>query len=81
MSEITLGQIGGFLGLVVPILTVLWFLFKIYTKIETNDKLTRANLKATKVMLDYFIEDKIGNGDFKSARKEIDEALLERKEN
>lgn len=78
MQNVTLGQIGAFVGIVTPILGVLWFLFKIYRKIETNDKLTRANLKATKVMLDHFIEDKIGNGEFRKAREEIDEALIEK---
>lgn len=78
MQNITLSQIGGFIGIVTPILGVLWFLFKIYRKIETNDKLTRANLKATKVMLDHFIEDKIGNGEFRKAREEIDEVLIEK---
>ncbi len=31
------------------------------------------------MMLDHFIEDKIGNGEFKQARQEIDDILLERK--
>ena len=79
MENITIGQIGSLLDIVTPILGVLWFLFKIYSKIEVNDKLTRANLKATKVMLDHFIEDKIGNGEFKQAREEIDTVLIERK--
>ena len=77
MENITIGQIGGFIGIVTPILGVLWFLFKIYRKIEANDKITRANLKATKVMLDHFIEDKVGNGEFRKAREEIDEVLIE----
>lgn len=76
MENITLGQIAAFCGVITPILGVFWFLFKIYQKIEANDRLTRANLKATKVMLDQFIENKIGNGEFKSARQEIDEALI-----
>lgn len=76
MGSFTIGEIAGFLGIVTPILGVLWFLFKIYQKIENNDALTRANLKATKVMLDHFIEDKIGNGEFKAAREEIDNALI-----
>lgn len=76
MGSFTIGEIAGFLGIVTPILGVLWFLFKIYQKIENNDALTRANLKATKVMLDHFIEDKIGNGEFKAARDEIDDALI-----
>lgn len=76
MGNLTIGDIGTFIGIVLPILGVLFFLFKIYQKIETNDALTRANLKATKVMLDHFIEDKIGNGEFKAARDEIDNALL-----
>lgn len=78
LESITIGQIAGFLGIVTPILGVLWFLFKIYQKIEANDKLTRANLKATKVMLDHFIEDKVGNGEFKQARQEIDDVLIEK---
>lgn len=77
MENITIGQIGAFIGIVTPILGVLWFLFKIYRKIEANDKITRANLKATKVMLDHFIEDKVGNGEFRKAREEIDEVLIE----
>lgn len=76
MGNLTIGDIGTFLGIVLPILGVLFFLFKIYQKIENNDTLTRANLKATKVMLDHFIEDKIGNGEFKAARDEIDNALI-----
>lgn len=76
MENITLGQIAGFLGIAIPILGVLWFLFKIYRKIESNDELTRAGLKATKTMLDYFISDKVGNGEFKKARDEIDNVLL-----
>lgn len=48
-------------------------------KIENNDILTKTNLKATKVMLDHFIEDKVGNGEFKQARKEIDEVLIGKK--
>lgn len=77
MENITIGQIGAFIGIITPILGVLWFLFKIYRKIEANDKITRANLKATKVMLDHFIEDKVGNGEFRKAREEIDEVLIE----
>lgn len=77
MENITIGQIGAFIAILTPILGVLWFLFKIYRKIEANDKITRANLKATKVMLDHFIEDKIGNGEFRKAREEIDEVLIE----
>jgi len=76
LGSVSIGEIAGFLGIVTPILGVLWFLFKIYQKIENNDTLTRANLKATKVMLDHFIADKIGNGEFKAAREEIDNALL-----
>lgn len=76
MENITVGEIAAFLGILLPILGVLWFMFKIYQKIENNDVLTRANLKATKVMLDHFIEDKIGNGEFKAARDEIDNALI-----
>ena len=34
-------------------------------------------LQATKVMLDHFIEDKVGNGEFRKAREEIDEVLIE----
>ena len=40
MENITIGQIGAFIGIVTPILGVLWFLFKIYRKIEANDKIT-----------------------------------------
>jgi hypothetical protein len=76
LENITVGEIAAFLGILLPILGVLWFMFKIYQKIENNDVLTRANLKATKVMLDHFIEDKIGNGEFKAARDEIDNALI-----
>lgn len=74
--NVTLGQIGGFIGIITPIVGVLFFLFKIYQKLETNDKLTRVNLEATKVMLDQFITDKIGNGEFKQARSKIDEVLI-----
>ena len=44
---------------------------------HNSEKLAKVNIKATKVMLDHFIEDKIGNGEFKQARKEIDEVLIE----
>ncbi len=76
MEQITLGQLAGLIGIVLPILGVLWFLFKIYQKIEVNDKMTRINLKATKVMLNHFIENKIGNGDFKAVRQEIEDVLI-----
>lgn len=44
--------------------------------IKKNDGLTRVNLKATKVMLDHFIEKGVGNGEFKETRQEIDEVLI-----
>ena len=80
MEQITLSQVAGFISIVLPILGVLWFLFKIYQKIEVNDKMTRINLKATNVMLNHFIENKIGNGEFKAVRKEIESVLLGEKE-
>jgi hypothetical protein len=76
LENLTLGQIAGGLAVGIPIITALWFLFKIYTKILQNEKLTIASLKAITVMLDHFIENKIGNGEFKKAREEIDDALL-----
>lgn len=76
LEHITIGQLAGLISIILPILGVLWFLFKIYQKIETNDKLTRTNLKATKVMLNHFIENKIGNGDFKNIRQEIEDVLI-----
>lgn len=78
MESITLGQVASALGIIGSIIGVFWFLFRIYEKIDNNDKLTRVNLKATKVMLDHFIEDKIGNGEFRKARDEIDEVLIEK---
>lgn len=74
--DITLKELSMFIGMITPVVGVLYFLFKIYHKLETNDKLTKANLKATKVMLDQFISDKIGNGEFKEVRQEIDEVLI-----
>lgn len=76
VSSITLGQLAIGLSIIIPILTALWFLFKIYTKILQNEKLTRASLGAITVMLDHFIENKIGNGEFKKAREEINNVLL-----
>ena len=78
MENITLGQVASALGIIGTIIGVFWFLFRIYAKIDSNDKLTRVNLKATKVMLDHFIEDKVGNGEFRKARDEIDEVLIEK---
>lgn len=74
--ELTIKEISNFLAIITPIIGVFYFLFKIYHKLETNDKLTRVNLKATKVMLDQFISDKVGNGEFKEARAEIDDVLI-----
>nr|DAI63193.1 MAG TPA: hypothetical protein [Caudoviricetes sp.] len=86
MENITIGQIVIAISILSTIGGVLLYLAKIYKKvletsqkIDSTDVLTRANLKATKVMLDHFIEDKIGNGEFKHARQEIDEVLIERK--
>lgn len=76
MDNLTIGEIGKAIALITPIVGIFFFLFKIYNKIDSNDKLTRVSLKATKVMLDHFIEDKIGNGEFRQARKEIDDALI-----
>ena len=86
MESITIGQIVGAITILAVLGGVLMYLAKIYKKlietnqkIENNDLLTKTNLKATKVMLDHFIEDKIGNGEFKQARKEIDEVLIGKK--
>lgn len=86
MENITIGQIMVVISILSTIGGVLIYLAKIYKKvletnrkIDSNDVLTRTNLKATKVMLDHFIEDKIGNGEFKQARQEIDDILIERK--
>lgn len=86
MESITIGQIVGAIAILTVLGGVLMYLAKIYKKlietnqkIENNDLLTKTNLKATKVMLDHFIEDKIGNGEFKQARKEIDEVLIGKK--
>lgn len=83
MESITIGQIVGAISTLTVLGGVLVFLSKIYkkvietnNKIENNDLLTKTNLKATKVMLDHFIEDKIGNGEFKEARREIDKVLI-----
>ena len=76
MENITVGQIAGAIAIITPIAGIFFFLFKIYMKIDNNDKLTRVSLKATKVMLDHFIEDKIGIGEFRQARKEIDDVLI-----
>ena len=86
MESITIGQIVGAISTLGILGGFLIFLAKIYSKvietnskIENNDLLTKTNLKATKVMLDHFIEDKVGNGEFKQARKEIDEVLIGKK--
>lgn len=76
MNNITLGQIAVSLSIIIPILTALWFLFKIYSKILQNEKLTRASLGAITVMLDHFIENKVGNGEFRKARDEINDVLI-----
>ena len=77
MENLTLGQIVADIAIVSTLLGVFGVLFKIYRKIDNSEKLAKVNIKATKVMLDHFIEDKIGNGEFKQARKEIDEVLIE----
>ena len=79
MENVTLGQITGALVVGIPIITALWFLFKIYIKILQNEKLTIASLKAVSVMLDHFIENKIGNGEFKKVREQIDDVLFDKK--
>ena len=85
MESITIGEIVGAIAILTVLGGVLMYLAKIYKKlietnqkIENNDLLTKTNLKATKVMLDYFIEDKVGNGEFKQARQEIDKVLIEK---
>ncbi len=77
MENLTLGQIVADIAIVSTLLGVFSMLFKIYRKINNSEKLAKVNIKATKVMLDHFIEDKIGNGEFKKAREEIDEVLIE----
>ena len=77
MENLTLGQIAADIAIIGTLLGVFGVLFKIYRKIDNSEKLAKVNIKATKVMLDHFIEDKIGNGEFKQARKEIDEVLIE----
>jgi hypothetical protein len=78
MESVTLQQLANIFSLLPTGISVgvLYFSFKIYKKIERNDALTKVNLKATKVMLDQFISDKVGNGEFKAIRAEIDEALI-----
>lgn len=77
MENLTLGQIVADIAIVSTLLGVFGMLFKIYRKINNSEKLAKVNIKATKVMLDHFIEDKIGNGEFRRAREEIDEVLIE----
>ena len=86
IESITIGQVVAGIITLSVLGGVLAYLGKIYKtlivtnqKIENNDLLTKTNLKATKVMLDHFIEDKIGDGEFKQARKEIDEVLIGKK--
>jgi hypothetical protein len=69
MGNVTIKEIGVILSDWVPILTAIVFLVKIYLMIKGNTLLTRVNLKATKVMLDHFIEDKIGNGELSKREK------------
>lgn len=76
MENITVGQVAEAIAIIIPIAGIFFFLFKIYMKIDSDHKLTIVSLKATKVMLDHFIEDKIGNGEFRQARKEIDDVLI-----
>ena len=85
MESITIGEIVGAIAILTVLGGVLMYLAKIYKKlietnqkIENNDLLTKTNLKATKVMLDYFIEYNVGNGEFKQARQEIDKVLIEK---
>lgn len=77
MENMTLGQFATDIGIIASIVGMFWFLFVIYRKINNSEKLAKVNIKATKVMLDHFIEDKIGNGEFRKAREEIDEVLIE----
>ena len=77
MENLTLGQIVADIAIVGTLLGVFSVLFKIYRKIDNSEKLAKVNIKATKVMLDHFIEDKIGNGEFRRAREEIDEVLID----
>lgn len=59
-----------------PIIMVLFFLFKIYQKIENSDKLTKMSLRANMVMLDHFIGKGEGNGEFKKLRDEVQKTVL-----
>ena len=77
MGDITLGQLAADVAIITTLLGVFSLLFKINRKINNSEKLAKVNIKATKVMLDHFIEDKIGNGEFRRAREEIDEVLIE----
>lgn len=77
MGEITLGQLAADITIISTLLGVFGLLFKINRKINNSEKLAKVNIKATKVMLDHFIEDKVGNGEFRRAREEIDEVLIE----
>lgn len=77
MENLTLGQIAADIAIIGTLVGVFSVLFKIYRKIDNSEKLAKVNIKATKVMLDHFIEDKIGNGEFRKARQEIDEVLIE----
>jgi hypothetical protein len=76
MENITLGQMSNLLAIGLPILGVLFFLFKIYQKIEKSDDLTKMSLKANLVMLDHFIGKGEGNGEFKQLREEMQNVLL-----
>ena len=76
MENITLGAIAGAIAIITPIVGILWCLFKIYSTIKKDHKITIATLKAVTVMLDHFIQDKVGNGEFKTAREEIADILI-----
>jgi len=86
IENLTVSELIKNIGTLAVMFGFIIYLAKIYSQIKltqeqmsNNDRLTRANLKATKVMLDHFIEDKVGNGEFRDARKDIDEALIERR--
>ena len=72
----TVIELFKIIGIGTPVIGVLFSLFKIYTKIEKSEKLTKIGLKANMVMLDHFIGKGEGNGEFKSLRDEVQNILI-----
>lgn len=72
----TVIELFKIIGIGIPVVGVLFSLFKIYQKIEKSEELTKISLKATMIMLNHFIGKGEGNGEFKSLRDEVQNILI-----